>query len=522
MFAAVSLFAQQQRPNIIFLLTDDHRWDAMGAMGNKIIQTPNLDKLAGKGLLFQNAYVTTSICCVSRASILTGQYESRHKVNDFTTDLTKEQVANTYPILLKGAGYKIGFINKYGVGQKQQPKELYDYWTATTKLQPDYEMKDASGRFIHNTDSVDHSIQQFLDSFGKGGPFCLSVGFKAPHEQDGTPPRFIVQERFKNLYNNVNIPEPLTADPKYWASFPDFFRTDQNIGRERWKPLFSTPELYQETVKNYYRLITGVDEVMGHLMNKLQALGIAGNTIIIFMGDNGFYLGEHGLEGKWFGHEESIRVPLIVYDPQLPKNMKGSKPVQMALNVDVAPTILSAAGVPVPGGMQGINLLAVLQKKAPGREDFFYEHTYQKSPKLPQVEGVVTGRFKYMKFIEHGYEELYDVKADPHETTNLAAVPKYKQQLAALRKRYEELKIAARWSREAFGEWGLILFSFAAHQSLDDVLKFNGNREVEIQKVKGKNQTLSAEGKTILILPFALPKSSLFWNRLHDLYPLSL
>lgn len=427
------------RPNIIFLLTDDHRWDALGSAGNKIIQTPYLDGLAAKGLSFQNAYVTTSICCVSRASLLTGQWESRHKINNFTADLSPGQVQKTYPLLLKAAGYKIGFINKYGVGQKEQPKELYDYWTATAKLQPDYEMKDVNGRFIHNTDSVDHDIQKFLDLYGKE-PFCLSVGFKAPHEQDGMPPRFIVQDRFKELYKNTKIPEPLTADPKYWNSFPDFFRTDENIGRERWKPLFSTPELYQETVKNYYRLITGVDEVVGHLVDKLQKLGIAGNTVIIFMGDNGFYLGEHGLEGKWFGHEESIRVPLILYDPRMPAIAKGTKPAQIALNVDIAPTILSMAGVAIPDGMQGTSLLDVLQKKKSGREDFFYEHTYQKSPKLPQVEGVVTKRFKYMKYIEHGYEELYDTKADPHETTNLATDAKYKQQLEALRKRYVQLK----------------------------------------------------------------------------------
>jgi arylsulfatase A-like enzyme len=449
-FMIVSSFVYAQknnttkRPNIIFILTDDQRWDALGAMGNSIIKTPNLDKLASKGALFQNAYVTTSVCAVSRASILTGQYESRHRINNFTTDLSREQVMKTYPILLKNNGYKIGFINKYGVGQKNQPKELYDYWTATSKLQPDYEMKDSKGNSIHNTDSVDHDIQKFMDMFGNKELFCLSIGFKAPHEQDGTPPRFIVQERYKNLYKDVKIPEPVTADPEYWNNFPNFFRTDENIARERWKPLFSTPELYQETVKNYYRLVTGVDEVVGHLVDRLQKLGIADNTVIIFMGDNGFYLGEHGLEGKWYGHEESIRVPLIVYDPRMASALKGSNPEQIALNVDIAPTILCLANVPVPSDMQGQNLMDIIQKKVPERKDFFYEHTYQKSPKIPQVEGVVTKRFKYMKFIEHNYEELYDIKNDPHETTNLAKDTKYGEQLKELRARYEELKASVR------------------------------------------------------------------------------
>jgi arylsulfatase A-like enzyme len=431
------------KPNIIFLVTDDHRWDALGAMGNKIIRTPHLDALAHKGLLFRNAYVTTAICMASRASLLSGQYTSRHQINDFTTDFSPQALEKTYPLLLKQAGYKIGFINKYGVGQKNQPAAYFDFWTCTKKLQPDYEMQDAEGNFIHNTDKAGQDITQFLNQFGQQGPFCLSVGFKAPHEQDGDPPRFIVQERYKDLYRDVAIPSPLTADPKYWNQFPDFFRTDQNIARNRWKPLFSTPELAQETTRNYYRLISGVDEVVGQMLAQLEKLGIADNTIIIFTGDNGFYLGEHGLEGKWFGHEESIRVPLIVYDPRLPARQRVGQPKQIALNVDIAPTILSMAQVPVPPQMQGQNLLALAQKKIKPRQDFFYEHNYIKSPRLPNVEGVVTQDFKYMLYTEHGYEELYSIRQDPKETTNLAQDPKYKPQLEALRARYKVLKQAA-------------------------------------------------------------------------------
>jgi arylsulfatase A-like enzyme len=425
------------KPNIIFVLTDDHRWDALGAMGNKIIQTPNLDALASKGILFKNAYVTTSICCVSRASILTGQYESRHKINNFKTDFSMDALMNTYPLLLKSAGYKIGCVGKYGVGVKNQPIAFYDYWSATKKEQPDYIMTSADGRTVHNTDSVASDINKFLDTYG-GRAFCLSIGFKAPHEQDGMPPRFIAQDRFKDLYKNVTIPQPETADPKYWDSFPDFFKTDINVARVRGKPLFSTPELYQETVKNYYRLITGADEVVGKMMAKLKSLGIDKNTIIIFMGDNGFYLGEHGLEGKWYGHEESIRVPMIIYDPRLPQNKTGIKSTQIALNIDVAPTILNMAGVKIPATMQGMDL----ENPAKARDYFFYEHTYDKSPKIPQSEGIVTKDFKYLNYIEHNYEELYNVKTDPHETKNLAADPKYKQKLNELRELYKKEKLA--------------------------------------------------------------------------------
>ncbi|RCR67551.1 sulfatase family protein [Larkinella punicea] len=425
-----------EKPNIIFLLTDDHRWDALGAMGNPIIRTPNLDALAKGGVLFPNAYVTTAICCVSRASILSGQYESRHKINDFVTDFSPEAVANTYPLLLKKAGYTIGFVGKYGVGDNP-PESQYDFWACNRKGQPPYEYTNQSGKTIHHTDSVAHGVQNFLNDFAGKEPFCLSVSFKAPHELDGNPPTYPVQERFKALYENVKMPVPETADPKYWASFPDFFRTDQNIGRERWKPLFSTPELHQKTVRDYYRLITGVDEVVGKLRAQLKQLKLDQNTIIVFMGDNGFYLGEHGMEGKWFGHEESIRVPLIIYNPALPANRRGTKPSRIALNIDVAPTILSFAGVPVPKTMQGTDLM---KSNAPARTDFFYEHTFMGSPRLPKVEGVVTQDFKYMKFIEHGYEELYTIKADPHETKNLATDPAFRKKLDELRNRYQVLK----------------------------------------------------------------------------------
>ena len=431
---------KRRKPNIIFLLTDDQRWDALGVMGNKIIKTPNLDALANSGILFRKAYVTTSICCVSRASIMSGQYESRHKINDFSTDFTAEALSKTYPILLKNAGYKIGFIGKLGIDVKNQPDSLFDYWSSPKEGQPMYELINKSGKVVHHTDSVNTDIRKFLGQFANKEPFCLSVSFKAPHELDGNPPRFPVQSKFKDLYKNVSIPEPETVDPKYWNSMPDFFRTDQNIGRERWKPLLSTSELRQETVRNYYRLITGVDEVVGNIQAQLRELNIDDNTIIIFMGDNGFSLGEHGLEGKWFGFEESIRVPMIISGKQLSKKLKGVQSDKIALNIDIAPTILTLAGVKVPETMQGQDLIRMIEKKNLDRDDFFYEHTFMGSPRLPKVEGVVSKDFKYMKYIERDYEELYDTSKDPHETTNLASSIAQRKKLVEMRARYDELR----------------------------------------------------------------------------------
>lgn len=432
-----------KRPNIIFLLTDDQRYDALGVMGNPIIQTPHMDRLASQGIVFQNAYVTTSICCVSRASIFTGQYESRHQISDFKTNFTPEALAATYPALLKKAGYKIGFIGKFGVGH-DAPGELFDFWVNTEaggKGQPDYLIPAGNGKMIHDNDTIDHAIEGFLDKFGGGqAPFCLSVSFKAPHEQDGHPPTYIIQPRYKDLYKDVTIPLPVTSDPKYWDRLPDFFRTDTNFARERWEGLFGTPALYQENVKNYYRLITGVDDVVGDMVVKLERLGIADNTIIIFMGDNGFFLGEHGMEGKWYGYEESVRVPMFIYSPLLPDQVRQTRPRQIALNIDIAPTILSMAGVPVPQSMQGENLIDMLEGRAPERHAFFYQHYFLGGKKIPREEGVVTPGFKYMKYLDFGYEELFDTKHDPHETENLAGNPAYQDTLKALKARYEKLK----------------------------------------------------------------------------------
>jgi arylsulfatase A-like enzyme len=183
----------KSRPNIVFLLADDMRWDAMGCAGNKIIQTPNIDSLAARGVMFKNHFVTTSICCVSRASIFSGQYERRHGINDFHTDFTPAALAQTYPMLLKAAGYRVGFIGKYGVGDKL-PKDAFDYWKGFP----------GQGRFFEKGDPV-HLTSKMGDQaieFLKGGdgtkPFCLAISFKAPHAQDGAPREFPPDARDEN------------------------------------------------------------------------------------------------------------------------------------------------------------------------------------------------------------------------------------------------------------------------------------------------------------------------------------
>lgn len=444
---------KSQPPNIIFLLTDDQRWDALGVMGNSIIQTPNLDQLANNGTLFTRAYVTTAICCTSRASILSGQYASRHQINDFNTPFSDAALQATYPLILKNQGYSIGFIGKYGVGNPSYfPKVLYDYWACEDKLQPNYENFDKQGNFIHHTDLTNQQISDFLDTFGVGEkPFCLSVSFKAPHCEDNDPRQFIYQERMKDKYAGLEIPESETADSLYYYAFPEGFRNPksenkllENEARKRWKLRFPNNEKYQETVRSYYRLISGVDEVVGNLMQQLKDLGIADNTIILFMGDNGFYLGEHGMAGKWYAHQESIRVPFIVYDPRTATKERGKKSDDIVLNIDVAPTILALVGIEVPNSMQGQNVFNFISGQAAARKSFYYEHKL-KIPTIPNSEALVSKEFKYIRYLNlpEPFEELYDLEKDPYEKNNLANNPEYAALLQSYRDQLEEMSGAA-------------------------------------------------------------------------------
>ena len=427
-FSSCQKSSETKQPNIIFLLTDDQRFDALGAAGNDIIQTPHLDKLADEGIRFSNAYVTTSICAVSRASIFSGQYARRHGINDFDTHFSAEAWNETYPQLLKNAGYSTGFIGKYGVGKEEDlPIEKFDFWKGFPGFGY-FEETDDDGNFIHLTRKMGNQSIEFLQEFaGEEKPFCLSVSFKAPHCQDGDPRQFIVDSAFMNILADVHIPEEPTNKDEIYNSFPEKFR-ERNEARFRWNLRFSTPEKYQEMVKNYYRLIYGVDQVVDRIRKELEELGVAENTIIIFTSDNGYYLGEYGLAGKWFGHDESIRVPLIIYDPRDESTSKVNE--QMALNIDLAPTILDYAGVEIPQSMQGKSLLPFLNDKQDGklRDEFFYEHQFIRAqwghkPYIMGVEGVVQEDWKFMKYFHGGdtvvYEELFDRINDLDEMNNL-------------------------------------------------------------------------------------------------------
>ena len=434
----------QSRPNLIFFLADDMRWDAMGVVGNPIVQTPNLDALARKGVLFRNAYVTTPICAISRASIFTGQFASRHGILDFHTDFTPAALAQTYPVLLRKAGYRTGFIGKHGVGDTPD-STFVDHWRGFAGGGY-YETKDSAGNPIHLTHLQGRQAIAFLKSQPKGKPFALSVSFKAPHVQDDDPRQFIPETVDLPLYEKTAIPSAIAGSDLYWNAFPEFFKKN-NLARDRWGVLFSTPAKYQKSVKGYYQLITGMDRAIGEIEATLENLKLADNTVIIFSSDNGFFLGELGMAHKWYGQEPSVRVPLIMYDPRDPTGQGGRFETAIALNIDIAPTLLDLAHVTIPSRMQGRSLLPLLHGTTPAgwRTDFYMEHMYN-DPGIRRSVGVVGGRYKYLKYVDPtpNYEYLYDLVVDPSETRNFAADSSYQTILAQLRQRYSELAAKAR------------------------------------------------------------------------------
>jgi arylsulfatase A-like enzyme len=425
-----------KRPNIVFLLADDLRWNALGCMGDKHAKTPNLDALARRGILFRNSFVTTSICAVSRASILSGQYARRHKINDFATEFTPAAYALTYPMLLKMAGYRVGFIGKFGVG-REMPAKSFDYW----KGFPGQGVYFAKGEAIHLTAKMGDQALEFLKDCKKGQPFCLSLSFKCPHAMDAAKREYPPDPRDEDLFKNVTFPIPKTADAKSFQAMPEFVQNSES--RKRWERRFKTPEMFQTILRDYYRLVHGMDREVGRIVAELERLGLAEDTIIIFTSDNGYFFGEHGLADKWYLYEESIRVPMIVYDPSLHKTQRNRTIDAMALNIDLAPTMLDYAGLAVPKSMQGANLRPWLRGETPEwRKDWFYEH-HTAVKIIPPSEGVRTERWSYLRWMKDAskpVEELYDLQADPLQERNLVAERAHQETLRQLRARWEALR----------------------------------------------------------------------------------
>jgi len=424
----------ERKPNIIFILTDDQRMDALGYAGNPIIKTPALDKMAREGVFFRNAMVTTPISAASRASILTGLYERTHGYTFQQGPLKKPYMDISYPVVLRQNGYYTGFFGKLGVDYIDASSlfdqaEIYDR-NDRAKDRRGYFYKKIGNDTVHLTRYTGYQAQEFIKNT-TSEPFCLSLSFSAPHAHDPAPEQFFWQSKSDTLYQNVTIPDPALEDDVYFNKLPKEVRDGFN--RTRWHWRFDTPEKYQQSVKGYYRMITEIDDEINEIRRVLQEKGIADNTILIFMGDNGFFLGERQIADKWLMYDLSIRVPMIIYDP---RKAKHNDVKDMVLNIDIPKTILSLAGVKVPEIYQGKSLIPYLKgkKSTMKRESILFEHLWNFKP-IPSSEAIRTKEWKYIRYrtIE-APEELYDLKADPDEKYNLADNPKYKKILVKLRK----------------------------------------------------------------------------------------
>jgi arylsulfatase A-like enzyme len=278
---------------------------------------------------------------------------------------------------------------------------------------------------------------EFIRQAPQDKPFMLSLSFSAPHAHDPAEEQYFWDKEFDILYDSQNFPGPILSDQKYFEAQPSFVREGEN--RKRWHWRFDTDEKYQRSMKGYFRMISQIDQEIRLIREELSKQGKADNTVIILTSDNGYFLGERQLAGKWLMYDNSLRVPMIIYDP---RSVQSKRVKDMVLNIDIAPTIFDLAGLDIPETWQGQSLAGFLGKNGPDfkRDDFICEHLWQVDIIAPS-EGLRTKDWKYFRYInDPGHEELYDLKSDPLEINNLALDPSYRKQLLEMREHFEVKK----------------------------------------------------------------------------------
>jgi len=465
---------ESKPPNIVFLITDDQHWDSLGCMGNNIIQTPNLDRLATQGTLFRNTFVTASVCSVSRAAILTGAYPCSSGYGDLVAMVTPKNPDVTYPAVLRAGGYETGYIGKWDVGSAEEGfrmgMKLFDYWGGD-RLHGNY-WHEAECPFVTNNgrgskeqiqctcppkgsdpriglagmthpvhfdrDIVPIKAKQFLDGRDCDKPFFLTIAFRGPKDPwSDFPPDTA------GLYRSNSVPIPATATELDAKGQPAFLSS--SMGSDHGLSLVKDSRRLSDEIRKNYRLISTIDQTVGKLREILATQGLDTNTIIVFTSDNGHFYGVHGFWGKWLPYEESLRVPLIVYDPRLPKIQEGKSRDQMILNIDFAPTFISWAGLKIPSEMQGRSFAPLVGgQMIPWREDFYHEFTWTADGRIVPSEGMRSADWKYIRFFERKpvVEQLFDLKKDPGETVDLSSKPDFSAKLQEMRDRTDRCRLS--------------------------------------------------------------------------------
>lgn len=463
-FCGVILFATTSRlgltadrPNVILMLCDDIRWNALGCAGHPHLKTPNIDRLAEEGVYFENMFCTTSLCSPSRATILSGLYAHAHGVTNNFTEYPTE--LKSFPLGLQEAGYETAYFGKWHMGEKNdEPRPGFDMFVTHRGqgkyFDTEFNFNGESRRVVpgyYTTVVTDLSIdwmKQHRRTSKK--PFMLMIGQKAPHSF------YFPEDKYQHVFDNVEVNYPQSSF--HLEGKPEWIKKRLNTWHGIYGPIFdwrkdfpndkaSGVVDFARMVRAYWGTILSVDDSMGRITDALRAMGELENTVVIFMGDNGLLEGEHGMVDKRTMHAASIRVPLIVRYPGLTPADRPKRIRQQVLTTDIAPTILELCGAKPLDNVHGASFRKLVAEGDPDwRKAWFYHYNYEKQfPYTPNVRGIRTDRWKYIRY-PHGdgspdrhKAELYDLDSDPGETRNLVGDPRYTHLIQRLGAQLNEL-----------------------------------------------------------------------------------
>lgn len=450
LFVAIAATASAaKKPNVLYILCDDLRLEALGCYGSAHVKTPHIDKLAAEGVRFANAFCTTSICSPSRASIMTGLYAHKHTVVNNFTELPES--LNTFPKRLQTTGYKTAYIGKWHMGEdNDEPRPGFD-WFVTHKGQGKY--FDTEFNFNgtkrevvpgYYTTVVTDMALDWMKQQPKDQPWCMMLGHKAPHSF------YFPEPKYEKTFDSVSVPYPATAfqlDDK-----PTWIKERLYTWHGIYGPLFewrknfpddspAAVKDFERMVRAYWGTVLSVDDSLGRLRAWLEETGQLDNTIILFLGDNGLLEGEHGMVDKRTAHEASIRIPMILRGPSVPAKVVQ----QQVLTVDIAPSLLEMCSASPLEKTDGRSWSQLLTGSDPAwRTSWLYYYNYEKQfPYTPNVRALRTDDWKYIRY-PHGdgspdkhLAELYDLKNDPGETKNLIKDPAQQDRIASLKSQLE-------------------------------------------------------------------------------------
>jgi arylsulfatase A-like enzyme len=461
--------AKVSKPNILYIMSDDHAKNAISCYGNKDIQTPGLDRLAREGMRFEHALTPNSFCTPSRAVVLTGKYSHKNGVTHLNQKFDGSQ--QTFPKLLQKVGYETALFGKWHL--VSQPTGFDFYCVQKMQGMPynpivfetgmpwiPWSLKDRvsyrqGGRKLkgYNNDVItDEALNWLKSKRNSNKPFCLLLHPKPPHQP------YVPPVKYEDFLKDIAIPEPATLLDDYKGRTPEAIQDIMSSNRivlgqafqefrkelEKENPEITRDELtrkmYQEYIKGYYRLVKSVDDNVGRMLDYLKESGLEENTLVIYTSDQGFSLGEHGFYNKQWMYEGPLHQPLIVRYPKVIK--AGTVHNSMVNHVDIAPTLLDFAGVSIPDDMQGYSLKPILKGDAEKVRDASYYHFYEHGKGLPEMIGVRTATHKLIHYPEmkEKYQwELFDLKKDPDEMENLYRNPKHKDIMERMKKKLKGL-----------------------------------------------------------------------------------